>query len=182
MATLTHSLNCLLHNDTEWVWDSACQKAFSRAKQALASSSVLVHYDPTLPLTLAADASAYGLGAVISHVYPDGTERPVAYASRTLTSSERNYAQIEREALALVFGVKKFHQYLYGCKFCLVTDHKPLTTILGPKKGIPPLAAARLQRWAVVLSAYSYSIHYKDTSSHANADGLSRFPITNSSH
>ena len=146
MATLTHFLNHLLHNDTEWVWDSACQEAFSRAKQALASSRVLVHYDPTLPLTLAADASAYGLGAVISHVYPDGTERPVAYTSRTLTSSERNYAQIEREALALVFGVKKFHQYLYGRKFSLVTDHNPLTTILGPKKGIPPLAAARLQR------------------------------------
>ena len=146
LATLTHPLNCLLHADAKWVWDDACQEAFTQAKKALTSSSVLAHYDPTLPLTLAADASAYGLGAVISHTYPDGTEHPVAFASRTLTSSERNYAQIEKEALALVFGVKKFHQYLYGRKFTLVTDHKPLTTILGPKKGVPPLAAARLQR------------------------------------
>ena len=161
LATLTHPLNRLLHADAEWVWDDACQD-----------------YDPTLPLTLAADASAYGLGAVISHTYPDGTEHLVAFASHTLTSSERNYAQIEKEALALVFGIKKFHQYLYGRKFTLVTDHKPLTTILGPKKGVPPLAAARLQRWAVLLSAYSYTIQYKDTTSHANADGLSRLPLT----
>ena len=90
---------------------------------------VLAHYDPDLPIVLAGDASAYGLGAVISHKMPDGTERPVAYASRTLTASERNYSQVEKEALSLVFGIKRFHQYLYGRQFVLLTDHKPLTTI-----------------------------------------------------
>ena len=108
------------------------------------SSQLLAHYNPELPIKMAADASAYGVGAVISHVYPDGSEKPIAFASRTLSRSQRNYAQIEKEGLALVFGVRRFHQYLYGQNFTLVTDHKPLTTIFGPKKGIPPLAAARL--------------------------------------
>ena len=85
---------------------------------------------------------------------------PVAFASRTLTSSEKNYSQVEKEALSLIFGVRHFHTYLYGRSFTIVTDHKPLTSILGPKKGIPSLAAARLQRWAWILSAYTYEIEF----------------------
>ena len=91
-------------------------------------------------------------------MFPDGTERPVAYASRTLTSTEQNYSQLEKKAFSLIHGVQKFHQYLYGRQFVLITAHKPLTTTLGPKRGIPPLAAARLQRWAYTLSAYSYTV------------------------
>ena len=117
-----------------------------------------MHYNPALPIRLAADASAYGIGVVIVLVLPNRSERPVAFASRTLTASERNYVQVEREALSLIFGVKHIHYYLYGCRFIFVTDHKPLTAILGPKKGIPPLAAVRLQRWAWILSAYIYDI------------------------
>jgi len=70
--------------------------------------------------------------AVISHTYPDGTERPVAFASRTLSVAEKNYPQIEKEALSLIFGITKFHQFPYGCQFMLITDHKPLTTLLSP--------------------------------------------------
>ena len=110
-----------------------CAKAFSQAKKNLVSSQVLAHYNPELPIRMAADASAYGVGAVISHVYPDGSEKPIAF---TLSKSQKNYGQIEKEAIVLVFGVRRFHQYLY---------HKPLTTISGPKKGIPQLAAAHLQ-------------------------------------
>ena len=148
LSSVVHPLNSLLQKSKQWKWSKACAQAFQQAKEALSSASVL--YDPTLPLTLAGDASVYGIGAVISHVLPDGSEKPIAFASRSLSSSERNYAQIEKEDLSLIFGVKKFHQYLYGRKCLLLTDHKPLLAILGPKKGISSLAAARLQRWAVL--------------------------------
>ena len=115
----------------------------TKAKQLVGSAPVLAHYDPKLPIKMAGDASTYGIGAVLSHVFPDG-ERPVAFASRTLSSSEKNYSQIEKETLSLIFGITKFHQYLCGRHFMLVTDHKPLTTLLSPSRGIPPLVAAQL--------------------------------------
>ena len=159
------------------MWSRKCEEAFQAIKGMLSSDQVLAHYNPTLPLSLAADASAYGVGAVISQKYADGGERPIAYASRTLTTAEQKYAQVEKEALALVFGVRRFHQYLYGRHFTLITDHKPLTTILGSYHAIPTLAAARLQRWAITLSAYNYQIQFYSTKEHANADGLSRLPL-----
>ena len=145
LSTLSQPLNHLLGNKVPWKWDAECQQAFDSLKSQLASSKVLVHYDPALPLKLDCDASAYGVGAVLSLVYSDGVERPIAYASRTLTKSEKGYAQLEKEALSLIYGVKKFHQSIYGRRFTLVTDHKPLMTILSPKKGLRTLAAACLQ-------------------------------------
>ena len=176
-STITHPLNELLKDGVEWKWSENQQKSFQQLKDKLSNAPVLTHFSDTLPLKLDTDASQYGIGAVISHVLPSGEERPIAYASRTLSKSERNYSQIEKEALSIIFGVKKFHQYLYGRKFLLVTDHKPLTTVLGPKSGIPTLAAARLQRWALLLAAYQYDIEYRSTEKHANADCLSRLPI-----
>ena len=109
------------------------------------SSEVLAHFNPSLPLQLACDTSPYGVGAVLSHVLPGGEERPIAFASRTLKSdTESNYAQLEREALSIVFGDRKFHQYLYGRRFTILTDHRPLTNNLGPHTGIPSHAASRL--------------------------------------
>ena len=177
LSSLLHPLNQLLKQGSKWLWSKECDEAFTKAKHSLVTAPVLAHYNPNLPIRLAADASAYGIGAVISHAFPDGTERPVAFASRTLTATERNYAQIQKEALSLIYAVQKFHQYLYGRSFVLVTDHKPLTTILGHKAGIPSLAAARLQRWALILSAYTYTIEFRPTKHHANADGLSRLPL-----
>lgn len=100
----------------------------------------------------------------------------VLSASRNLSSSERNYAQREREALSIIFGVKKFHQFLYGRKFTLITDHQPLLALFGPKSPIPTLATVRMQRWALVLSACGHQIEYRRSQKHANYDALSRLP------
>lgn len=177
MATLLHPLYTLLRSNQRWRWSRECDQVFRKAKTLLTEAPILAHYDPELPIILATDASAYGLGAVLSQVNSDGTEQPISFASRTLNTSERNYSQLDKEALSLMFGIKRFHNYLYGRRFTLQTDHKPLTSILGPKQGIPPLAAARLQRWAVILSGYSYNIEYRPTGAHSNADGLSRLPV-----
>ena len=151
LSTFLQPLNALVQAGTKRSWSTKCKKALLEAKKQIASTKVLTHYDPTLPIKLAANASAYGVGAVISYRMPDGPERPIAFASRTLTKSEKNYAQLEKEALSVVYGVKKFHRYLYSWKFTLLTGHKPLTTFFNPKKGIPSLAAAQLQRWALLL-------------------------------
>ena len=148
-------------------------------KDKLSSDQVLAHYDTTLPVSLASDASQYGVGAVISHLMPDGTEHPIAYGSRTLTKAEKNYVQIEREAAAIIFLVSKSSSriYNYGRKFTLITDHKPLTTIFSPKSSLPALAAARLQRWAIILLAYQYEVECCATDKHTNTDCLSRLPL-----
>jgi hypothetical protein len=122
------------------------------------------------------------VGAVLSHVDEQGNERPIAYVSRTLTKAECKYAQIEREVLAIIYGVKKFHQYVCGQKFSLITDHKPLTVIFHQSKGISAHSAARLQRWALLLSGYSYEIEYKSSKENSNADAFSRLPLENDSH
>ena len=83
----------------------------------------------------------------------DGSEHPISFASRTLTKAERNYSNLEREALAVIYIVKKFHQYLYGRQFSLETDHKPLESLFNEKKATPAMAAARIQRWALTLAA-----------------------------
>ena len=144
---------------------------------------MLVHYDPTTPLGLACDASPYGLGAVLSHTMSEGVERPIAYVSRTLTEAEKKYSQLDKEGLAIVFGVKKFHYYLYGRPFTIESDHQPLSYLFSEKKGIPILASARIQRWALTLGAYSYSIRHTSGKSLSNADALSRLPrpVTTSS-
>ena len=145
----------------------------------ITSEQVLTHYDPGLPVRLACDASPTGIGAVLSHVMLDGSERPVAFASRSLTKTERRYAQIDKEALSIVWGVKRFHVYLFGRQFTLLTDHKPLTSIFHPEKGVPAMTAARLQRYAMFLAGFDYKIEYKSTTKHCNADGLSRLPLQN---
>ncbi|PIO62483.1 hypothetical protein TELCIR_15954, partial [Teladorsagia circumcincta] len=132
------------------------------------------HYNPSLPIVIAADASDYAKGAVISHRYPDGTEKAVYHASRSPTAAEKNYGQIEKEGLALIYAVCKFHRYIYGRHFTLLTDHKPLLAIFGSKKGVPAYSANRLQRWRLTLLAYDFDIEYRSTTNFRQADALSR--------
>jgi len=179
LATLLQPLDELLRKGVKWEWTKECEAAFQQSKSELMAGRVLVPYDEKRKLILACDASPYGVGAVISHVMDDGQERPIAFASRTLTKSERNYSQIEKEALAFVFGVRKFHKYLYGRTFHLYTDHKPLVTILGRKTAVPTLAAARMQHWTVILQVYSYQVEYRPSTEHGNADALSHLRCNN---
>lgn len=177
ISTILTPMYMLLRKDTEFVWNLACKKAFDEVKQKLVSAQVLAHYDPNLKLTLACDASAYGIAAVLSQIQADGTERPTAFTSRVLNDAEKQYSQIDKEALSIVYGVKKCKQYLYGNHFLLKTDHKPLVAIFGPKQGLPAFAASRLQRYALFLSGNRYDISYVKSQCNGNADGLSRLPV-----
>ncbi|XP_029947498.1 uncharacterized protein K02A2.6-like [Salarias fasciatus] len=177
LATQLQPLHELLKAGNAWSWSKECEVAFNTAKSALTDKTVLTHFDASLPLQLACDASPYGVGAVVSHITPTGEEKPIAFASRTLSKAEKNYPQIEKEALSIIFGIKKFHTYLYGRRFTLLTDHRPLTSIFGPHTGVPTLAASRMQRWALILSAHDYDIRYRQSGAHANADSLSRLPL-----
>ena len=124
LATTLAPLYHLLGKSTPWVWRKDQQEAFQHIKQLLHSGRVLTHFDDKLPLVLACDASPYGLGAVLSHRMPNNEEKPIGFASCTLTKAEKNYSHLDKEALAIVYGVKKFHQYLHGRTFQIRSDHK----------------------------------------------------------
>ena len=178
MATVLSPLYHLLQKDTKWQWTANERKAFLASKDLLTSSSLLVHFNPDLKLVLACDASAYGLGTVLAHKYPNGTERPIGYASRSLSKAEKNYSQIEKEGLACIFGVNKFCSYLLGHSFKLITDHKLLLTLFHEHKPTSCQASARIRRWSLQLAAYEYTITFRGTKLHSNADALSRLALS----
>ena len=180
MSSVIEPLNRLRARDVRWKFGDKEREAFDELKRLISSTDVLMQYNPELPLKIDTDASKYGIGAVISHETKEG-ERPVEFASRTLSAAERNYSQIEKEALAIVWAVKKFHRYIYAREFKLVTDHKPLVFLFGEHKDIPEMGASRIQRWAMVLASYNYRIEFRRTKKHANADMCSRFPLGNTS-
>ncbi|TWW76465.1 Retrovirus-related Pol polyprotein from transposon 412 [Takifugu flavidus] len=155
----------------------AIETACKDVKELMQSAEVLVHYDPEKDLVLSCDASPYGVGAVLSHFMPDGTERPIGFTSRTLNPAEKKYSQLDKEGLAVMFGIKRFHKYIYGRKFTIVTDHKPLLGLFSEMRAVPQMASPRIQRWAVTLRAYEYTIVYKEGRYHCNADALSRLPL-----
>ncbi|XP_054275129.1 uncharacterized protein K02A2.6-like [Macrosteles quadrilineatus] len=180
IQNLSAEIHCfyeLLKKDVPWKWTEQCSQTFKESKSWVLCSDVLVHYDVLKPLVLTCDASPKGVSAILSHII-NGEERPIAFASKTLSASEKNYSQLHKEALALIFGVKKFHKYIYGRTNCILqSDHQPLAAIFGSKRGVPSLAAARLQRWALILSAYNFEVKYRKGSSLPHADALSRLPL-----
>ena len=156
----------LLRDDTEWFWDKQHDCAFNELKKCISSPPVLAYYNPKLPVTISADASQNGLGCVCLQ---EG--KPIAYASRSLTETEKRYAQIEKELLALLYACTKFDQYIFGRHVNAETDHQPLVTIM--KKTIHN-ATPRIQKMILKLQRYNISLVYKRGKDLLIADALSR--------
>ena len=164
-------LNNLMKQDVRWNWSSSQQGAFEAAKSCITSAPVLVFYNPEKPVTLENDASEYGLGSALLQ-----DKKPIAFASRSLTECERKYAQIEKEMLALVYGLEKFHHYTFGRAVHIITDHKPLVAIANK-----PLSKAprRLQNLLLRAQKYRFTLEWQPSTSIPVADTLSRAPAEN---
>lgn len=145
-------------------------KAFETLKQIISTDQILAYPDFSQPFILTTDASEYALGAVLSQIH-EKVERPIAFASRTLNETEGRYATNEKEALAIIWAVKKYQPYLYGNRFTLVTDHKPLTFIKTSEKN------SKILRWRLELENFDYDVIYKQGKANLVADALSRFPL-----
>ena len=168
LAEHAHSLRELLKQDVPYLWQEDHQENFQKMKQLVSSSTCLKYYDPTKPTVVEVDASQKGLGACLLQ-----DNQPVMFASKTLTDAQKNYSNIERETLAMVFGIRRLHTYLFGKEFTLMTDHKPLEMIWSkPLASAPP----RLQRLLVKLLGYDFEVKYKPGSTMILADVLSRLP------
>ena len=162
----------LRKNAPAFTWTPEMNEAFEDVRAAILESSVLAMYDPTLPTVVTSDASDVGIGAVLTQVHPEG-EKVVAFASSTLSTAQRNYSVTEREALACVWAIEKWHRYLWGREFVLRTDHQALNTLM-TSRGIGR-AGMRISRWACRLMEYSFTVEYIKGRINP-ADGLSRLP------
>ncbi|GBN76577.1 Retrovirus-related Pol polyprotein from transposon 17.6 [Araneus ventricosus] len=176
VSTITYPLRKLLRKNQKFYWNKECQQAFLKLKEEISSDRVLVPFDPELPVTLATDASPVGVAAVLSHIV-DNVETPVAFASRSLTEAERNYSQLDRESLAIIFGVSHFMNYIYGQYFVLITDNQPLSRIFHPKTGFPKMTSARLLRYASFSAGFDYTVKFRKGLENQNVDCLSRVPV-----
>ncbi|KAK7111890.1 hypothetical protein V1264_011443 [Littorina saxatilis] len=169
LSSVSAPLRDLMKQDNEWDWLKQHQDAFEQLKNLVTAAPILVFYDPSKPVTLSVDASQEGLGAVLLH-----DDKPIAFASRSLTDCEKRYAQIEKELLAVVFGVEHFHYYVYGRAVTVESDHKPLESIIQkPLSAAPP----RLQRMLLRTMKYNITLLYKAGREMYVSDTLSRAPL-----
>ena len=146
LSTVIEPLCRLLKKGIKFQWGPDQNNAFSAAKSLLCSAPVLTHFDFSLPIVVYCDPSPYGVGVVLTHIFRDNSEKPVCYTSCTLSPAEKNYAHIEKNMLAVIFAIRKLHQYLYGHVFKIITDHNRLLGLFGQNKATPPMASTRIQR------------------------------------
>ena len=171
-AKISEPLTRLTRNDVPFEWTSQQEEAFQEIKRRLTSEPTMCHFNHNIPVELRTDASGYGLGAVLLHLFPNGEKKVISYASRLLTQHEKNYGITEKECLAIVWAVEKFRIYLQGIKFRVVTDHLALTWLQSKKE-----LTGRLMRWANKLQPYHFEVFYKSGKHHQDADFLSRYPL-----
>lgn len=171
-SKIAKPLTNLLKKDSDFKWEDKEQESFNTLRDALCEEPILQYPDFTKPFLLTTDASGTAIGAILSQGQI-GKDQPISYASRVLNDAEKNYSTIEKELLAIVYAVQHFRPYLYGKKFKLVTDHKPLTWLHKLKD-----PTSRLARWRIKLAEYDYEVIYKPGKINANADALSRNPTT----
>ena len=173
LAEISQPLRLLLSKKNAWIWGEAQETAFTKLKEELSRPAVLALYDPQASTKVSADASSYGLGAVLLQE-KNAAWKPIAYASRSMTETEQRYAQIEKEALATTWACEKFSSYILGMKFHIETDHKPLVPLLGTKDldRLPP----RVLRFRLRLARFQYSISHVPGKHLYTADALSRAP------
>ena len=168
-ATLSEPLRQLTKQGSTWSWGLNESKAFTAIKDALSDDTTTRYFDPTKFTEIAVDASPVGLGAILTQ-----ESKPIAYASRALSDTEKRYSQTEREALAVIWACEHFNIYVSGAPFRVITDHQPLVTIW--KKPNPP---ARIARWALRIQPYDVSIEYRRGADNP-ADFMSRHPSMSS--
>ena len=171
-STISHPLTELTKDDIPFQWTKKEQDAFDHLRTCLITRPILAYPNFKLPFIVFTDASNVGLGAVLSQIQ-NGKEKVIAYASRHLNQAEKNYATIEKEALAIVFAVKKFKSYIHGHETKIVTDHAPLKWLMKVKN-----TNAKLARWALEIQDLNLDIEYRPGKTNSNADCLSRIPVS----
>lgn len=171
-----HPLYRLLEKNAQFKWSENCEQVFNECKVLVCQSPVLSFYDPSKPLTVVCDAGPYGVGGILN-IVEKGEERPVFMISASLSQAEKNYSQLHREALAIVFSIRKFHKFIYGHKIIVYTDCKSLVSILSGKKDLCTVINSRFLRWILFLQNYDIEFQFRPSDKTKNADALSRLPI-----
>ena len=175
LADISAPLRALTHKDAKWTWGPRQKQAFENLKHVLTTETTMAYFDSSKNTELYVDASPFGLGAILTQTTPGQQDtKVIAYASRSLTDTESRYSQIERESLAIVYGIEHFHIYLYGHEFTLITDHNLLELIYRNPKSRP---SARLERWCLRLQDYTFQVKYRPGPANPS-DYLSRHPLT----
>lgn len=166
----------LLKKGARFTWTEDCDRAFRESRSLVTNDSCLQLYNPKADTYILCDASPIGVAAVLVQKNIKGEEVPVYYASKILNETQKNYAQLHREGLAVMFGLRKFYKYVYGRPITIVTDAQSIKEMFSPDKATPAVASARIQRWSVYLSQFDYRVEHRSSRFMTVPDALSRLP------